>query len=437
MTTAFIDTNILMHYRRVQEIDWPKVIGTQCITIVIAPVVVRELDAHKFDHASAKIRKRVRELLVEFRSMFGNSAAVELRRSVTLQFLVGDADLDFPSHGLRREVNDDWLIASMIEYRSKHEGADVVLVAADFGLELKARAAGFRVFVPPEEARLPEDLDVAERRIRQLEREAATLRNRLPDLRLSLADDAILRLSVPESSEPEISVADRLAEIRHRYPIRVAPDEVSRTVRTQTLGQLLKGGAKVNLEALAGPDEYKRYNRDVGRYLVEYEQYLEALVAYCQRRARRIELTIQLHNDGGAPADDIDIHMHFPNGFELWRLADEPAEPAEPEAPLPLGYIRPMLDPLSHITFPSMLNQSLVSPPSNVSAPDIRKSNSYDVTQHVRNLKHGYSCPLETYVVIFDSPAAVHSFEISYSISAANLPTPASGSVAVVVEVMR
>ncbi|MEQ6335778.1 hypothetical protein [Sphingobium sp. MK2] len=60
MTSAhlFLDTNILMHFQRIDQIDWPDIAdATECI-LLIAPVVIRELEKHKVQHSSPKLRER-------------------------------------------------------------------------------------------------------------------------------------------------------------------------------------------------------------------------------------------------------------------------------------------------------------------------------------------------------------------------------------------
>jgi len=47
MTYLFIDANVMLHYRRIEEIDWGTLSNSKEVTIVLCPVVVREL-VHRF-----------------------------------------------------------------------------------------------------------------------------------------------------------------------------------------------------------------------------------------------------------------------------------------------------------------------------------------------------------------------------------------------------
>ena len=59
---AFPDTMIFLHFQFFTEIDWNKVLQTNFTTLVIPPVIPKELDKHKYNHASEKIRERANKV---------------------------------------------------------------------------------------------------------------------------------------------------------------------------------------------------------------------------------------------------------------------------------------------------------------------------------------------------------------------------------------
>src|SRR5690606_14834536 len=89
--------------------------------------------------------------------------------------------------------------------------------------------------------------------------------------------------------------------------------------------------------------EYERYNRERDKYFKQCEVYFSDLRAYQQQCCA--ELNLFVRNEGGAPAEDVDLLIHFPDGFELYTEDDLPEEP---EAP------RPPSEPLS--TFQQMMH---------------------------------------------------------------------------------
>jgi hypothetical protein len=62
---AFLDTNTFLHYRAIEEIDWLSILATGHVTLVIAPIVIRELNKHKDYSKSAKARERASAALIK------------------------------------------------------------------------------------------------------------------------------------------------------------------------------------------------------------------------------------------------------------------------------------------------------------------------------------------------------------------------------------
>ena len=91
----------------------------------------------------------------------------------------------------------------------------------------------------------------------------------------------------------------------------------------------------------------------------------------------RVELV--LRNDGTRPAEGIEVELHFPDDLALVASQDLSEGMKEPAPPAP-----PKSRPLEHRAFAighstlSALNMADLQP-RNVSEPQIRKSNSYDV----------------------------------------------------------
>lgn len=70
----------------------------------------------------------------------------------------------------------------------------------------------------------------------------------------------------------------------------------------------------------------------------------------------------------------------------------------------------------------------------NVSSPNIRKSNSYDVEYKITKLKHNSAESFDPLIITFDSNETINSFRIGYKINAANVPKPVSGSLHVILD---
>jgi hypothetical protein len=101
------DTNIFLHFPPLEEVDWLKIAGVHNAIIAIAPVVTRELNHHKDNPRSRKLRDRADDALKDLHARYKGQRPHELRKGVELMFLARDPVLDFTSYGLVRELPDD------------------------------------------------------------------------------------------------------------------------------------------------------------------------------------------------------------------------------------------------------------------------------------------------------------------------------------------
>src|SRR5260221_8443320 len=151
MTYLFVDTNILLHFRRLEEIDWLRLAKAQTAAVMLAPVVIRELDQHKDSHPQQKLRKRAQEVTAHLYEKLRSGKAAELRDHVTLQYVAHEPTINFAAHQLQPQVNDDCLIASVLESSLARAGDEFHLVSSDLGIILKAQAHGISAIHPDEQ----------------------------------------------------------------------------------------------------------------------------------------------------------------------------------------------------------------------------------------------------------------------------------------------
>src|ERR1039457_5839405 len=92
MTYLFVDTNVLLHYRRIEEIDWLKLSKSPEVVIVLCPAVIRELDHHKVSHPQNKFRQRAQAIITSLYSRLSGAESDSIRDGVRLKFLAEDPD---------------------------------------------------------------------------------------------------------------------------------------------------------------------------------------------------------------------------------------------------------------------------------------------------------------------------------------------------------
>lgn len=439
----FIDTNIFLHYQDFDRIGWLKVLGIDAAKIVIPPVTVRELNKQKDTSSRNRIRNRAANTLRKLFDWFENNRIVNIGDGLDVVFEDRDPLIDFERFQLSREVQEDHLIASALMYQKETADAVVTLVTSDAGLTLIAKANRLRINAKKLDDRfkLPLEPDPDQERIKELEQKLRELKLTQPRLSLTFEEGTqhkTFSLRRP-TQDPGMDIEAKLSEIKQRHP-KLQSRSDGRQNRGK-IGQPFE--IAIDLDSLRfddiAPGDITNYNLKIDEFYDSYAKYLQQQGEFEEVKTRTITLPIWIANDGTAPAEDIDVFMHFPDGFELIGENDFPSAPKLPRPPskpktrlemLRQGFSLPTIPDLSTFT---RLPAGIGAPP-NITVPSIRRSKSYDVEVHIRRLKHHLQEPFDNMHVIFASIDAAQSFHIDYQILAANFPSMQSGSLHVIIE---
>jgi hypothetical protein len=65
---CFLDTCTLLHFTTFDEVDWPAVLGVPSVCLMVAPIVVRELNDHKDDSHNDRRQQRARVVIRKLRT---------------------------------------------------------------------------------------------------------------------------------------------------------------------------------------------------------------------------------------------------------------------------------------------------------------------------------------------------------------------------------
>src|SRR5947207_1360774 len=103
---AFLDTPVFLHYRPITEIPWEKMLPAGEIDLVIAPVVLKELDEHKYSHHSRRVQRRAASELKKLDKLSEQGTRVVLKPGVWTSFIGTEPLLDFEENGLSRSSQD-------------------------------------------------------------------------------------------------------------------------------------------------------------------------------------------------------------------------------------------------------------------------------------------------------------------------------------------
>ena len=442
---VFLDTNIYLHYQPFDQINWLETLGTSAVTIVVPPVTVRELNKHKELHPHPRVKERAGMVLKRLSSLFEPSFQTHLRDGIEVWLEDRDPVIDFAAFQLNPEIQDDNLIASIIMFHNEKPATDVILVTSDGGLILTTKAGrqGIHVVRLLDNLKLPEEPDPNQKRIRKLEQELREIKLKIPKLSL-IFENGEQHIKFVLSQQVDLAqeeLESQLDEIKRRYPKIEKRSEQSRNL-PEHLASIVDEAA--NLSALVGnvvpPEEIDKYNTNLDKFYRFYGEYLRESAEYRNLQDRTVKLMIFVANNGTAPAEDVDVFMHFPDGFLLMNKRDfpEPTEPPKPPEKL-RTQIQKLMESFSKplISVPSLHPHisAQIRPPSNVSVINIKRTSSYDVDFHVQRIKHKLQEPAdEPLYVVFQSFEGAQSFQIDYRILAANIPNELTGQLHVIIE---
>lgn len=322
--TVVIDTNLFLHYKRADQLNW-KALQSADIELVVPAIVVRELEKAKNFGNSSRLKTRAAETITWLSKLMDQGFEVELKKGLRLRFETNEPDIDFPANSLIRELQDDVLIAGLINL-AKNTSNRPVLATADLGVKSKARQRGFEVFAPVDADKLPEEPDPRDKELLELRKENLQFKNRQPRLKLAFTNGENRLNTSPPNSNPSTPPA-KLDLIKQQHPFLESARD---STHTAPLYQL------VSVLTVIPESRRVAYNDNLQRFYYDYEKYLNRLEKYQAMARCRIELQFELFNEGTALATDIDIVLTFPEGAHVFKdikLTQEPKPPTPPEKP--------------------------------------------------------------------------------------------------------
>jgi len=423
---CFIDTNSFLHYRMFTDINWSKITNSTSVLLIVCSAVSSELDKKKHSDNDINIRNRAQRVISEMSKMATSNLIYKIEKNLDLLFISREPSIDWEKEGLSAKIPDDRIIASILEQKNYFN--NIILISSDLGLKLKARNKEIKCISLPDEYLLKIKKDKRQKEIEKLRNKIAFLENRLPILKLKiLADNEpadFIKITINQITTPS---EDELAE-----KLKVIKDELKYKPSSKTF--------EIFTDLLSYPKyEIERYEKDLDKYIEEMLKYYKKEYKFKELQSRLIELKFVIINNGNQPAEDIDIFMHFPDGFVMFPEDKLPQKPKEPEKPIPPRTQQEMISNLVNLSMPNLpiFNIPSINPNINQnfsSGPKIRKTNSYKVEYRLNKVKHGIQMYLDGPVyILFESIELAKSFKISYSILADNLPEPSNGNLNIVI----
>jgi hypothetical protein len=306
-------TNVVLHFQRFDQVDWCELTGCPECTIVIAPILLRELEQKRISAASSLLRDRAGAMIEYLVSKMELTAPVEISPNITLAFVEHESLIDFATHRLVRAVYEDHYIAAALERSAKFDRR--TFIASNEGaLALKLRSRAVSVLRLPDSLRIPGELDPAQQKLRAIRSLIARLETPKPTLAVTFKNGEP-ELGIRKDTPPPIGPS--LEEVRAQHPL----------LETDV-------GSPAGLH---GRGVVERYNRAVEAYYSAHERYLAEMGFWLEGLRLADQIEFELHNEGTAEATDVVVAVRFPSGITILSMEDFPRAPQQPVPPAKLG----------------------------------------------------------------------------------------------------
>lgn len=152
------DTNVFLHYRFFNEIDWPHLAEAEEVRLVVPLLVIGELDKQKVANRVKSRRRRAGKVLSVMRELRKNlppQSPAQVRRGVGLQVLME------PVRHVRHPNDDEEILDRTSDLASLVEGR-LLIATGDHSMELRAVHRGLKFLTLPDELLLSDSDDEAE-----------------------------------------------------------------------------------------------------------------------------------------------------------------------------------------------------------------------------------------------------------------------------------
>lgn len=430
----FLDTNFLIHFKSFVGINWKESFTYDSLTLIISSQVIKELDKHKYS-STIEIARKAQSVLKKIEKLTLNQNPVQIASQIQLQILYQHPkDKTFKTYSLDIKDCDDIILASIIEYKKTVK--DVSLLTNDVGPRLKAKSLGVNVYEPLSNWAVKIVKNPYLKELNSLKKENENLKARIPKLKLQFSngENYIKFKKIKKHHLNPQAIEDEINKVKEKYPKIVHDEDNSHNqsifdMKNQNLSKPLRHLDPFGVSKRQEID----YNEKLEQYYSDYTKYLHDLFISRVKRSLSYELEIEIANEGNVPAENIDVNLKFPDGFELIDSEDFNDEPEPPKPPTkPSGgfpFLTSILD--YHIPTPHSPTEYL---PTNVGKPNIKKGNSYLVEINVASVKHNQIEKFDHMTVAYSKEESIRSFEIKFLLQADNVPNEVSGILKVVFE---
>ncbi|GAB5492978.1 MAG: hypothetical protein Phog2KO_31930 [Phototrophicaceae bacterium] len=422
MLYCFLDTNMFLHFQPFDNISWINELKVNEVTICITFKTLSELDEKKREH---KHRNRVISVQKKIKQYKDKSIA----ENISFQIIQEASYKWLRENGFDPENPDSKIIGNISYFKSQHIADEIIVVTDDVNFQLRAEAKGLRYFEIDEKYRLPSELSAEQKELQKLRREIQKIENATPKLKMMFRDkndEEKNQLQFEVDFSETIIFQNKLEQLKQKkYEELEYIDDIKNG--NSSYSNLISSMRIYGETIYPTQEEVDKYHEDLDNFIhTEYTDYLKSQWMYNLDKEQLFSFRLALINSGTKPAQNVDVHLHFQDVFELLEdLEFELEEPYPPTRPKPKNRNSILM------TYSPTI-QRYYNEPSPTSFSINKTDNyEYEVDIHLDTLKHHFAYSKELFIVFNPINVQKTGYAINYEITADNIPNLIEGKLSI------
>ncbi len=298
MVYLFLDTNSFLEFQPFESIKWAEVCGEPEFAIVIAPIVIRELNKYK-DNTRGKKRERARKARKRINEIIRGTNPSKLN----VQICKNPSKNAFEHPDFHKDIADDWLIFSAYEFDEGNNRK--VIVSNDTGIFIIAQQFGINSIEIPDKYLVPPEPTEEETKIKELQRRLAEYESALPNVSLSFGKGKT-------HMELNKAIAPNFAERITKYKDELAKKYTHKYKKPEN--PILP----LNIpDILYSDKDYDRYNALIEPYIKDESWNMATRDMFEYINSCIIPLKFELNNCGAIPSGLLGIQIKFSHNAKI------------------------------------------------------------------------------------------------------------------------
>lgn len=411
MVYLFLDTNSFIEFQPFESINWSEVCGNSEYTIVISPIVIREINKHK-DNSRGRKRERARKARKRITEIAKDTVPSRLK----IVFCKDPSKAAFENPQFNKEIADDWLIFSALEYNAEIDNK--LIITNDTGIYLVAKEFGIKAVEIPEKYLAPSDPTDEEIKIKELQRRITEYEDALPHVVLSFnGGRSSLNLSKVEVPTFEGRTESYAEELRAKYPYK--HKDIQNPLNLFQMPDILHS-----------EKDYENYNALIEPYIENepHNMVLRDMAEFVNNSV--IPIHFELNNEGKTPSGSLCVRLKFSNNATIlnYDCSRTKFKLRDTEEPILKSALIPSFDP--NMFAPIGTYYNIPTKPNSVTIWDLEKAINttesflFDNNPVIQNMPPATFAENEFYVYL----GLEQEFEIFWEVIDPKLPEKIKGT---------